>query len=157
MGHEPLKPRITKSTAVVAIKARFDKPSDLLKRFVIAKDQASLWDGERDGLREVVKTYDAGQYDNVVLSKTTGALVLYPSAAGKYQIESTLQTTIPCTIEEGTVMVFQTDAFTPEEFFALSLEEMRECFLGQGEVVDNDTLYGKKGSETSGITILPEV
>lgn len=165
----PLEPRITKSTAVPAIRARFKSDGDLLKRYEISKAQANLWDGERDGLREVVKLMPDGQYDNVILSTSESAPVLYPNADGKYQLESCLQCTVPSsTLIGDQVVVFQVDGSGQPEVFLdailhelqkgkdVALEFMRQRFIGAGEVVDNAALYDKKGASKAKITILPE-
>ena len=159
---EPLKPRITKSTAVPAIKARFPKTSDMLKRFELAKAQANLWDGERDGLREAVKTLDAGKYDDVSLSWTPTAPVLYPNADGKYQLESTLQTNIPPTDHER-VIVFAGPE-TPKLFLdqilhnlqtskEMALNYLHNIYVGTGDTVNNGLLYERKASSKSTIIV----
>ncbi len=163
---EPLSPRITKSTAVAAVRARFETTADLLKRFEVAKAQANLWDGERDGIREAVKVIPDGQYDNVVLSTTESAEVLYPNADGKFQLESCLQTTVPITDQDGQVVVFQIDGSgQPEVFLDAILHElqkgkdnalafMKQRFVGSGSIIDNSALYDKKGSTKAKVTIL---
>ena len=154
---EPLKPRITKSTAVSAIKARFAKTGDMLKRFELAKAQANLWDGERDGLREAVKTLDAGKYDDVSLSWTPTAPVLYPNADGKYQLESTLQTNIPPTDHER-VIVFAGPE-TPKQFLDQiqkhkdPLGYLQSIYVGTGDTINNGLLYEKKASSKSTIIV----
>ena len=122
---EPLKPRITKSTAVAAIKARFESTSALLKRFNEAKAQANLWDGERDGLREAVKTIPDGQYDDVILSTSESAEVLYPNASGKHQLEACLQTTIPASEAGIGIQVYGCGLKTPEEFLDSILHHLQ--------------------------------
>ena len=162
---EPLAPRITKSTAVAAIKARFSSEAELLKRFEVAKGQANLWDGERDGLREVVKTLPSGQYDNVILSKSESAPVLYPNSSGKHQLENCIQCTIPSHEPDMPIVVLQGTPDTPEEFLDQilslmskgkdhALEYLKISWVGHGETVDNYGLFEKKGSEKSSITIL---
>ena len=161
---EPLAPRITKSTAVAAIKARFSSEAELLKRFEVAKGQANLWDGERDGLREAVKLMDPGQYDNVILSKSESAPVLYPNSSGKHQLENCIQCTVESTTRRGGVAVLHTnmsaDAFLDHVLSLASRgkeqaqQYIRDTWLGSGEIVDNDELYEKKGSEKASITIL---
>lgn len=163
---EPLSPRITKSTAVVAVKARFSTMAELLTRFELAKAQASIWDGERDGIREAVKTLPDGQYDNVILSTTESAEVLYPNASGKFQLESCLQTTVPITKQDGQVVVFQIDGSGQPEVFLdailhelqkgkeMALEFMKQRFVGVGEILENSDMYEKKGSTKAKITIL---
>lgn len=154
---EPLKPRITKSTAVPAVKSRFPRPSDLLKRFEIAKGQANLWDGERDGLREAVKTLDAGKYDDVTLSWTPTAPVLYPNADGKYQLESTMQTNIPPTDHER-VIVFAGPE-TPKQFLDEIMKHkdplgyLKRIYVGTGDTVNNGLLYERKASSKSTIIV----
>lgn len=165
---EPLSPRITKSTAIAAIKARFSKDSDLLKRFEIAKAQANMWDGERDGLREAVKTLEGGQYDNVILSWGTSAPIMYPNASGKHQLENCIQTTVPAYEGSMPIVVLQNTPDSPEEFLDQilslnakgkehALDFLKMSWIGHGETVDNKTLYEKKGSDKSSIVILPEV
>lgn len=169
---EPLQPRITKSTAIAAIKARFPTTEDLLARFEVAKNQANLWDGERDGLREAVKTLEGGQYGHTILSWTTTAAVMYPNSDGKHQIENTLQTSIPATrtLDAGDqILAFQIDGTpTPEQFLDAILSHMQKGkdhalefltarFVGAGELVANSSLYEKKGADKSQITVLPEV
>jgi hypothetical protein len=161
---EPLAPRITKSTAVAAIKARFPSVEDLLKRFEVAKAQANLWDGERDGIREVVKTLEPGMYGDVVLAKSESAPVLYPNSSGKHQLENCIQCTVESTTRRGGVAVLHTnmsaDAFLDHVLSLASRgkeqaqQYIRDTWLGSGEIVDNDELYEKKGSEKSTITIL---
>jgi hypothetical protein len=163
---EPLAPRITKSTAVAAIKARFKTEEALLKRFEIAKNQANLWDGERDGLREVVKTMDSGVYGSMLLSWTTSAPVLYPNASGKHQLENCLQSTIP-RAEPGIGLQAYGNGFTtPEEFLdeilsrmqqgkAVALQYLQNIFMGEGVTEDNSLLYEKKSSDKSNITEMP--
>lgn len=164
---EPLKPRITKSTAVAAIKARFDSMEDLLRRFEVAKNQANVWDGERDGLREAVKTLDGGMYGDVMLSWTTTAPVLYPNSSGKFHLEECLQTTIPLSAdhEAGNPVSAIEFAGTPEQFLDhilslnakgkdIALSYMKAAWLGSGVTVANALLYEKKGSEKSTITVL---
>jgi hypothetical protein len=163
---EPLSPRITKSTAVAGIKARFDSTEDLLNRFEIAKVQANLWDGERDGLREAVKTLEPGQYGNLVLSKSTSAEVMYPNADGKHQIENCLQCTIP-KVEAGIgLQAYGCGLVTPEEFLdsilhhlqsskQAALNYLNQIFLGEGITVPNNTLFEKKAAEKSQIMVLP--
>lgn len=169
---DPLQPRITKSTAVAAIKARFPTTEDLLARFEVAKNQANMWDGERDGLREAVKTLEGGQYGHTILSWTTTAAVMYPNADGKHQIENTMQTSIPVprTLEAGDqIVAFQIDGdSSPEAFIdlvlhhlqkskAAAIEYMTARYVGAGELVKNASLYEKKGADRSQITVLPEV
>ena len=154
---EPLKPRITKSTAVSAIKARFPKTSDMLKRFEVAKAEANLWDGERDGLREAVKTLDAGKYDDVSLSWTPTAAVLYPNSDGKYQLESTLQTNIPPT-EHERVIVFAGPETLKQFLDELAkhkdpLKYLKSIYVGTGDTINNNLLYEKKGSSKSTIIV----
>lgn len=165
---EPLSPRITKSTSVAAIKARFPDNEALLARFEVAKSQANLWDGERDGLREAVKTLEGGQYGRHVLSWGTSSPVMYPNAEGKHQLESTLQTTCPAptTLEEGdNILCFQVDG-SPEAFLDAILHNLQkgkeqalafvqERFIGSGTYVANATLYSSKGADKSTITVLP--
>jgi hypothetical protein len=166
---EPLVPRITKSTATAAIRARFKTEGELLKRFEISKSQANLWDGERDGLREVVKQLDAGRYDNVILSWTETAPVLYPNADGKHQIENTLQTTFPAkAAEPGTkVMMLVCPPDSPEELLdailhnlqtskEVALQYLSSMYIGTGFTIQNQDLYEKKGSEKASITVMPE-
>lgn len=170
----PMVPRITKSTAIAAIKARFTNDGDILERFEVAKEQANLWDGERDGLREVVKsitpqTYKASSGSTIVLTRTETAKVMYPNAEGKHQLENCLQCGIPApSLEEGDgVMAFAIDGHaSPEEFLDLILHHMQkgkevalnflmERYIGHGPYVDNATLYEKKGSEKSAIAVIP--
>mgnify|MGYP000903245635 CR=1 FL=1 len=164
---EPLSPRITKSTAVAAVKARFNNTAELLLRYELAKSQANLWDGERDGIREAVKTIPDGQYDKVILSTTETAEVLYPNASGKFQLESCLQTTVPITKQDGQVVVFQIDGSGQPEVFLdailhelqkgkdVALEFLKQRFVGAGDILENSDLYEKKGSSKAKITILP--
>jgi hypothetical protein len=169
---EPLVPRITKSTAIAAIKARFETTEALLSRFEIAKAQANAWDGERDGLREAVKTLEGGRYGNAILSWSTSAAVMYPNAAGKHQLENCMQSTVPVPEKfdvNDQIMVFQIDGTpTPEQFLdailshmqkskASALEFIQARFLGHGELVRNLDLYEKKGADKSQIIVLPEV
>jgi hypothetical protein len=165
---EPLVPRITKSTAIAAIKARFETTEDMLKRFEIAKAQANQWDGERDGIREAVKTLEGGQYGNTILSWSTSAAVMYPNSDGKHQIENTMQTSIPIprTLEAGDqIIAFQIDG-DPTLFLDTILHHMQKGkdqalefltarFIGAGELVSNSTLFEKKGADKSSITVLP--
>lgn len=173
----PLVPRITKSTAVATIKARFENDGEILERFEIAKEQANLWDGERDGLREVVKKINPGSFiapsgSTVILSRTETAKVLYPNAAGKHQLENCLQTTIPeiTGVPQGTgVIAFmfpETTLDNPDAFLDAILHQLQkgkdvaqafllEAYIGQGEIVDNAELYEKKGSEKSAIAVIP--
>lgn len=168
----PLDPRITKSTAVAAIRARFSDDGGLLERFEVSKAQANLWDGERDGLREAVKEIVPGSFRSgtsgatVILTRTETAKVLYPNAAGKHQLESCLQTTILAPgLSEGPVMALCTDR-SPEQLLDMLLHEMQTSkaaavtllnsfWLGSGQIVDNSSLYDKKGSEKSTIAIIP--
>ena len=157
---EPLTPRITKSTAVAAIKARFPTEEALLERFEIAKAQANLWDGERDGLREAVKSIEPGVYGKVILTSSTGAEVVYPNAAGKFQLEECLQCTIPAA-EAGIVIAAY--SIKPEEFLdailkhkkADALAYLKSIYIGEGITVANSSLFEKKGSVKSCISILP--
>lgn len=165
----PLAPRITKSTAVDKIKARFEKTSEMLKRFTVANGMASLWDGERDGLREAVKTIEAGQYDDVVLTKTDTAPVLYPNADGKHLLECCLQSTVPAPDGglDGFVIAFNTpDAVRPAQFLdnilhhlqkskESALEYLENNLIGVGEIRHNEDLYEKKGSTKNTIAVLP--
>jgi hypothetical protein len=163
---EPLTPRITKSTAIAAIKARFETEEELLKRFEVAKGAANLWDGERDGLREAVKTLEGGQYGNTILSWSTSAEVMYPNSSGKHQLENTLQCTIPRADTGIGLQAYGCGFTTPEAFSdeilsrmqhgkAEALRYMQHIFLGEGITVNNNTLYEKKGSDKSTITVLP--
>lgn len=169
---EPLVPRITKSTAIAAIKARFETTEALLKRFELAKNQANLWDGERDGLREAVKTLEGGQYGHTILAWSTSAAVMYPNSTGKHQLENCMQSTVPIPEKfdvNDQIMVFQIDGTpSPEQFLDAilshmqkgkehALEFMTARFLGAGELVRNLDLYEKKGADKSQITVLPEV
>ena len=181
----PLVPRITKSTAVAAIIARFPDTEALLQRFEVAKNQANLWDGERDGIREAVKKLEGGMYGRTVLSWTTSAAVMYPNAEGKHQIENCLQTTIERPVfrrkpedTEGMIagdpiVVFRAEApdggsISAALFLDQILHELQKgksealamlerSFLGSGRIVDNTDLYEKKGNEKSSITVMPEV
>jgi hypothetical protein len=168
----PLVPRITKSTAIAAITARFQTTEALLQRFEVAKTQANLWDGERDGLREAVKKLEGGQYGHTILSWSTSAAVMYPNAAGKHQLENCMQSTVPIPKKfdvNDQIMVFQIDGTpTPEQFLDAILSHMQKGkdhalefiqarFLGAGELVSNTDLYEKKGADKSQITVLPEV
>lgn len=162
----PFSPRITKSTAVAAINTLFPTTEALLKRFNIAKTQANFWDGERDGLREVVKTLVSGTYGKCILTKTTGASVLYPNAEGKHQLENCLQTDIPSMdIPAGTKVTAYIFGGGPEAFLdailhqlqtskAAALTFLEECHIGSGQVVANDTLYKATASETATIVEL---
>lgn len=164
----PLKPRITKSTSLAVINGLFPKTSDMLKRFeLVSKPQASLWDGERDGLREAIKATANGQYDNVILTKATGAPVSYVNAEGKHYVEDCMICTIPAREVEGGVIAFQYDGGTVEKFLDLILHNMQqgkdqalnllnEMCIGNGDLVDNDSLYKSEGATKSTITILPE-
>ena len=167
---KPLEPRITKSTAVASIKLRFATTAELLKRFVIANKQAGLWDGERDGIREAVKTIPAGTYENVVLSKSTSEPVCYVNAEGKYQLEETLQTGImaPEAGTDGFVLAFYSEDpdLTPAKFLDTILHKMQtskevalgymtDNFVGFGQIINNETLYEKKASEKNTITLVP--
>lgn len=163
---EPLSPRITKSTAVAAIKARFENEEAILKRFEVAKNQANLWDGERDGLREAVKAIEPGIYGSIVLAKSTGAPVMYPNADGKHQLESCLQCTIPPAAVGIGLQAYGCGFVTPEEFLdeilrhmqhgkAEAVKYLQAIFLGEGITVNNSFLYEKKGAEKSSITVLP--
>ena len=158
---EPLQPRITKSTAIAAIKARFETTEALLERFEISKAQANLWDGERDGIREVIKTIEPGQYGKLKLTKTTSAAVTYPNADGKYHLESCLQCTIPRTAPGIGLQAYGCGLKTPEEFLDTilhhlqvskpkALEYLQSIFLGEGITVDN--LYTKSSSEKAVIS-----
>jgi hypothetical protein len=172
MTPTPMVPRITKSTAVAAIRARFENEGELLERFEVAKEQANLWDGERDGLREAVKAIPSGSFvstsgNTVVLSRTETAKVLYPNASGKHQLENCLQTTIPTGLIGGPVCALAIDCTTPEELLGIILYQLRggggeqvlqflkDAWLGSGAIVDNAGLYEKKGSEKSSITVIP--
>jgi hypothetical protein len=175
MTPTPLVPRITKSTAVAAIRARFENDGDLLERFEIAKEQANLWDGERDGLREAVKVIQPGQFmssanNNVVLSRTETAKVLYPNSAGKHQLENCLQTTIPAPTgyEPGDAIFAIMGAYASASQFLdhilsmvakygkdEALDHLEGTWVGCGQFVDNAELYEKKGSEKSSIVVLP--
>ena len=155
---EPLQPRITKSTAITAIKARFSSVEALLERFELAKHQANLWDGERDGIREAIKTIPEGTYGKLKLTKTTSAPVVYPNADGKYHLESCLQCTIPRT-EAGIGLTAY--RVKHEELLdnilhhlqvskANALEYLQSIFIGEGITVDN--LYTKSSSEKAVIS-----
>lgn len=161
---EPLNPRITKSTAVPAIISRFPSTENLLLRFELAKAQANLWDGERDGLREAVKTIPEGQYGQTILSWTSTAPVMYPNSSGKHQLENTLQSTLPIA-EPGPVTAYAVD-FSPEEFLDAVLHELQKSkadaltylqtrWLGTGTAIPNNSLYEKKGAEKSKIAVIP--
>ena len=158
---EPLQPRITKSTAITAIKARFETTEALLARFEVAKHQANLWDGERDGIREAIKTIEPGQYGELKLSKSSSAPVVYPNADGKYHLESCLQCTIPRTEAGIGLQAYGCGLKTPEEFLdtilhklqvskAAALEYLQSIFLGEGITVGN--LYTKSSSEKAVIS-----
>jgi hypothetical protein len=146
------------------------KTSDLLKRFEIAKGMANLWDGERDGLREAVKVIPAGQYEDVLLTWSTSAEVVYVNSDGKYQLEFCLQTSIPGwnppTPEEDCSDVIALRGTTPELLLDLvlhhmqtskanALEYLKSIHIGSGELVSNELLYEKKGSNKSKIQVLP--
>jgi hypothetical protein len=167
----PLVPRITKSTAVAAIRARFENDGQLLERFEVAKEQANLWDGERDGLREAVKQINPGQFtapsgNTVILSRTETAKVLYPNAAGKHQLENCLQCDIKAHAEAGvSIIAFGEIAEDPAHFLEIILSELQkgrdhaiefleQRFIGSGKTVDNAELYEKKGSEKTTITVI---
>jgi hypothetical protein len=177
----PMLPRITKSTAVAAIRARFEGDGDLLERFEVAKNLANLWDGERDGLREAVKVIVPKTYTSVssgstvVLTRTETAKVLYPNASGKHQLENCLQCSIPEIIgvpEGAGIIAFLAEApdggsISPKAFLDLVLHHLQTskeaavkyletAFVGSGQVVDNATLFEKKGSEKSAIAIIPK-
>lgn len=158
---EPLQPRITKSTAITAIKARFETIEEMLNRFEVAKHQANLWDGERDGLREAVKTIEPGTYGELKLTKSSSAPVVYPNADGKYHLESCLQCTIPRTEAGIHLQAYGCNCATPEEFLdtilhklqtskAAALEYLQSIYLGEGITVDN--LYTKSSSEKAVIS-----
>ena len=165
----PLVPRITKSTAVAKIEALFKDNAELLKRFELAKAHANLWDGERDGLREVVKLIPAGRHGDVILEKTLGEPVMYPNADGKHQLEDTLQTTVPpMDIPAGTDVLiltgFDSSAHLLEAVLhslqtskATALEMLENHMVDHGYVVGNESLYSKSVSKRAKITILPEV
>ena len=165
---KPLVPRITKNTAVAKVQAMFPTTSDLLKRFELAKNQANLWDGERDGIREAVKLIKAGRYEDVILEKSKGSEVLYPNAEGKHQLEDCLQTTIPsmdipAETEVIALLGFSSPAHLLETILhtlqsskADALALLENAFIGAGHIVDNESLYEKKGSEKATITILPK-
>ena len=175
MTPTPLVPRITKSTAIAAIRARFENDGELLERFEVAKEQANLWDGERDGLREAVKAIQPGSFTSpsgstVILSRTETAKVMYPNATGKHQLENCLQTSIPAPtgLEAGDqVIAFAIDGSCQPEAFLdailhelqkgkdVALEFMKARFVGSGQFVDNAELYEKKGSEKSSIAVIP--
>lgn len=159
----PLNPRITKSTSVTAAMALFPNTAAMLKRFEVAKAQANLWDGERDGLREAVKQCPPDQYEDVILTKKATAPVLYPNATAKYHIEHCLQSTVPA-IESGLNIAVYT--LPPEELLNKLLHELQtnkanaltylqSVYLGEGTSVDNSELYKKEPGEKAEITILP--
>lgn len=172
MTYEPLAPRITKTTAVAAIKARFPDTESLLQRFELAKNQANQWDGERDGLREAVKTIPPGLYGRTALSWSSTAAVLYPNASGKYQLECCLQTSIPrfITLEENDgIIAFQVEELikTPEDFLELILHHLQKgkehlldvlagSYIGAGKILSNGSLYEKKGADKSTISVMPD-
>ena len=130
---------------------------------------ASLWDGERDGIREAVKTVKAGTYDDVVLTKSTTAPVLYVNADGKYMLENCLQCSIPRPEPEteGFVIAFSTaDRLHPAQFLDQVLHHLQngkeaalqflvDSHMGSGLVSQNEVLYEKKGSEKNTVTVLP--
>jgi hypothetical protein len=164
---EPLSPRITKSTAVAAIQARFETTEDLLKRFEVAKEQANLWDGERDGLREAVKKTAPGTYGNTLLSKTVSAEVLYPNAEGKFHLEECLQCDISSEfVVPGTHFIaFNGPHEDVESFLDEILSEMQKgkehtlkflqgCLVGHGRIRANSELFSKTASEKASITCL---
>jgi len=164
---EPMTPRITKSTATAAIQARFTTTEELLKRFEVAKGQASLWDGERDGLREAVKLTEPGQYGQCMLSKSESSPVTYVNSKGKFHIEECLQCSIPGHAEAGvSIIAFGEIAKDPAHFLEIILTELQKGrehaieflerrFIGSGLTVDNASLYDRKGSEKATITVLP--
>ena len=169
---EPLAPRITKSTAPNNIRACFPNDGDLLQRFEASKTQANIWDGERDGLREVVKLIKPGQYiatdkSTVVLEKTETALVMYPNQNGKHQLENCLQCDMPIPVlEPGTRIIAFENPGSVEEFLdyilhltaqgkPIALDWLKETFIGSGCTVDNFELYSKQGSEKAKIAIIP--
>ena len=162
---EPLSPRITKSTAVAAIQARFESTEELLKRFEVAKEQANIWDGERDGLREAVKKTAPGTYGRTLLSKTVGPEVLYPNAEGKFHLEECLQCDIKAPTSEGHIIVFNGPHETAESFLDEILSEMQKgkehtvkflegCLVGYGYIRANSELFSKTASEKATITTL---
>ena len=165
----PLEPRITKSSSTVKVMAMFPTVAAMLKRFTIAYAMANLWDGERDGIREAVKTVEAGTYDDVVLSKSTTAPVVYVNADGKYMLENCLQCSIPKPEPgtEGFVIAFSTpDRLQPAQFLDQILHHLQngkdaalkfltDTHMGSGVVSQNEVLYDKKGSEKNTVTILP--
>lgn len=163
----PLVPRITKSTALAKIKARFKDNAELLKRFELAKGQANLWDGERDGLREVVKLIPAGRHGDVILEKTLGEPVMYPNAAGKHQLENTLQTTVAnMGIPDGTSVLILTGFESAHQLLeavlhslqtskAAALEMLENQVVDHGYVVNNEDLYSETCSKQAKITVLP--
>lgn len=167
----PLTPRITKSTSVAAIQARFGSTEELLKRFEVAKAQANLWDGERDGLREAVKVTEPGQYGKVLLSKSESAPVLYPNSTGKFHLEECVQSTVSSEFSQGIprdaqILIFAGHEETGEQFLDTILhylqqgkdkavEFLQSSLVGTGRLVPNEELYEKKGSEKASITVLP--
>jgi len=169
----PILPRITKSTAVSIIERLFPSKAALLKRYVVAKTMAGLWDGERDGLNKAVKEITDGTYDDVVITRTTTAAVNYPNAEGKAQLENCLQCTVDApSVEPGTpIVVFTIPAIGSDhcqEFLDRllhvlqkgkdeALEYLRTNSLGIGQVVDNAFLYKKEDGERASITILPSI
>lgn len=166
---KPFEPRITKSTSVATVLSYFPTEEELLLRYDLAKEQANLWDGERDGLRNAVKLITDGTWGRCVVSRKTTAATCYVNAEGKHQIENCLQTSIPEVhgLEPGTHVVALTDIPGNAEGMAMRIlhelqngkdalvKYLENCIIGDGRIIDNATLYSKEAGERMTITVLP--
>lgn len=176
IDHTLLQPRvrITKSTADAVIAGLYPVPEDLLARFELVKKIANYADGERDGLRKYIQThFVTGTYGRMIVQFIPGAVQVYPNADGKFALTNYIQIQAERPREDApgqvgdAVIILATTFDTAEEFLdeilrltakgkEHALQFLMQSFVASGFILDNETLYSKKGSSKINITEIPD-
>jgi hypothetical protein len=119
---------------------------EILGRFVSSKEQANVWDAERDRLRKFIQEHiQPGRHGKFVLELKQGTPRVYSTSLGNQALQTA------CVIDMGLI---------PKPIKAGKtvkiIDDKTGEILGTGFVVDNGSLYTRTPPTNVNIIELPE-
>lgn len=118
---------------------------DILGRFVHSKEQANVWDAERDRLRKFIQEHVApGRHGRFILELKQGTPRVYTTSEGNRAVQTC------CVIDMGLIPKL------PKAGKQVTIvDEKTGEILGRGVVLDNGSLYTRQPPTNVMITEVP--
>lgn len=119
---------------------------DILGRFVNSKEQANVWDAERDRLRKFIQEHVApGRHGRFILELKQGTPRVYTTSEGNRAVQAC------CVVDMGLIPKIPKAGKS-----VLLVDEKTGEQLGKGVVLSNDSLYTRTPPINVVITEVPD-